>query len=67
MGRDEVVEYLISRLKNRVNKQTTSIIKSKGEKMKTVLVMVLAAFTATQLTGCGADKSDSADSASTAE
>jgi len=28
--------------------------------MKTVLVMVIAAFAATQLTGCGADKSDSA-------
>ena len=28
--------------------------------MKTVLVMIITAFAATQLAGCGADKSDSA-------
>jgi predicted small lipoprotein YifL len=35
--------------------------------MKTVIVMVMAALAASQLTACGADKTDSADSATAAE
>lgn len=35
--------------------------------MKTVIVMVMAALAASQLAACGADKTDSADTATAAE
>ena len=43
------------------------IIKNKGDNMKTVIVMVMAALAATQLGACTGDKTDSADSATAAE